>query len=184
MIKLISSAFVKSECEISKEVDNAELDNPIKQAQDRLKFLLGRQLYDELYSQGSTTPTTFSTDNEALFDPYVKQFLAHQAYELYLIKSVAMTQRTGLRVQKSETDDPASDSVVNLFISTARETTQFYKGQMINYITEQQDLNNKYPLYDQDCGNKKFGTGSGITGVGKLPTNYKEISDKITFNAD
>lgn len=182
-MKLISSAYVKGECEISKEVDASELDNPIKQAQDRLKFLLGRSFFDEIYAQGTTTPTSFSTDNAAFFDPYVKQFLAHQAYELYLIKSVAMTQRTGLRVQKSETDDPASDSVVNLFIGTARETTQFYKGQMINYLLEQQESDSsKFPLYDADCDNNKFGTGSGITGVGKIPTKNNNISNKIIFN--
>lgn len=181
-MKLISSAYVKGECEISKEVDASDLDNPIKQAQDRLKFLLGRRFYDEIYSQGTTTPTSFSSDNSSFFDPYVKQFLAHQAYELYLIKSVAMTQRTGLRVQKSETDDPASDSVVNLFIGTAKETTQFYKGQMINYLLEQQENDStKFPLYDADCDNNKFG-GSGITPVGKISTKNLDITNRIIFN--
>lgn len=184
MIKLITAAYLKAETDIDTNVDNRDLDNPIKQAQDRLRFLLGRRFYDQLYSQGSSTPTAFSTENSALFDPYVKQFLAWQAHELYRIKSTAITKRTGLRVFKDEVDDAAPESIINLHIKTAKEQTQFYKGQMINYITETRNSNSTaFPLYDADCESKKFG-GSGITGVGKISTSQYDIGLKTDNNGD
>jgi hypothetical protein len=185
MIKLITAAYLKAETDIDTNVDNRDLDNPIKQAQDRLRFLLGRRFYDQLYSQGSSTPTAFSPENSALFDPYVKQFLAWQAHELYRIKSTAVTKRTGLRVYKDETDDAAPESIINLHIKTAKEQTQFYKGEMINYILQEQENDaTAFPLYDDDCDNNKFGTGSGITGVGKLSTSQWDIGLKTDNNGD
>jgi hypothetical protein len=38
MIKLITAAFVKAETDIDTNIENSELDNPIKWAQDRLRF--------------------------------------------------------------------------------------------------------------------------------------------------
>ncbi len=185
MIKLITAAFVKAETDIDTNIENVELDNPIKWAQDRLRFLLGKRFYDELYSQGTSTPTSFTSANSAFFDPYVKQFLAWQAHEFYRIKSTAITKRTGLRVFKDETDDAAPDSIVNLHIKTAKEQTQFYKGEMINYILQQQHNDSSaFPLYEADCENQKFGSGFGISGVGKINTSQYDIGKKLDNNGN
>lgn len=183
MSKLITAAYLKAECDIDTNIDNRELDNPIKWAQDRLRFLLGKSFYDQIYTQGTTTPTTFSTDNSALFDPYVKQFLAWQAHEFYVIKSTAIRKRTGLRTHLDEVDEAAPSDIVNLHIKTAKEQTQFYKGEMINYITqEQENDSSKYPLYDADCENSKFGTGFGITGVTRISKDQYNIDSKTVNN--
>ena len=185
MSKLITAAYLKGECDIDTNIDNRELDNPIKWAQDRLRFLLGKQFYDEIYSQGTTTPTSFSTNNSALFDPYVKQFLAWQANEFYVIKSTAVRKRSGLRTITDETDEAASSEIVNLHIKNAKEQTQFYKGEMINYIVqEQENDSSKYPLYDADCDNTKFGTGFGITGVSRISKDQYYIDKKTTNNGN
>ena len=98
MSKLITAAYLKGECDIDTNIDNRELDNPIKWAQGSpLGSYWGNSSMMRIYSQGTTTPTTFSTDNTALFDPYVKQFLAWQANEFYVIKSTAVRKRSGLR---------------------------------------------------------------------------------------
>jgi len=186
MIKLITSAYLKQETDIDTNVDASELDNPIKWAMDRLRFLLGKTFYDEIYSQGTTSPTTFSTANTAFFDPYVKQFLAWQAHEFYRIKSTAVTKRTGLRVYKDETDDAAPDSIINLHIKTAKEQTQFYQGEMINYlIKEQTNDSTAFPLYDVDCETSKgFSGGFGISGVKKISTSQRDIQRKTVNNGD
>jgi len=185
MIKLITSAYLKQETDIDTNIDASELDNPIKWAQDRLRFLLGKQFYDQIYSQGTSTPTSFSAANSAFFDPYVKQFLAWQAHEFYRIKSTAISKRSGLRVFKDETDDAAPDSIVNLHIKTAKEQTQFYKGEMINYILQEQAADSTaFPLYESDCENKRFGSGFGITGVAKISTSQRDIGYKIDNNGD
>jgi len=76
MSKLITYAYLKQETDISTHVDNAKLDNPIKNAQDRLRALICPAFYDQLVSQNATTPKTLSTDNEAFYTPYVIQYLA------------------------------------------------------------------------------------------------------------
>jgi hypothetical protein len=183
MSKLITYAYLRIETDISKNVENEVLDNPIKWAHDQLKFMLGRQLYDEVYAQGITLPTTFSTNNAALFDPYIKQFLAWTAYADYIIKANSYETRTGVRVYKEDNSDPASDQTMNMRIKKAADKAQFYKGAMINYIEEQQNLSTaNFPLYIKDCSNRKFGTGFGISGVKKLSTSQKDITQRTIQN--
>ena len=128
MSKLITYAYLKVETDISQNIEVAQLDNPIKWAHDQLKFILGKRFYDELISQGTTNPTTFTTANAAFFDPYVKQFLAWVAYHDYLVKSQSYTTRTGIRVFKEENSDPASEANVNMLVKLASDKVQFYKG--------------------------------------------------------
>lgn len=182
MSRLITVQYLKKETDISANVDADTLDNPIKWAMDRLKFLLGNVLYDAIYSQATTTPTTFSAENAALFDPYIKQYLAWQAYEFYVTRSMSLETRTGFRVHKDDTSDPAGAEDLNARIRAAKEQTQFYKGQMLNFITQEQELNGSYASYDEDCENNKFGSGSGITGVARLDHSQRDIDYKIFNN--
>jgi hypothetical protein len=185
MSKLITAAYLKAECDIDTNIPNVDFDNPIKWAQDRLRFLLGKRFYDEIYSQGTTTPSSFTADNSALFDPFVKQFLAWQAHEFFVIRATADRKRGGLRVHVSETDEAASSEIVNLHIKSAKEQTQFYKGEMINYILQVQEGDSaKFPLYEDDCNTSKFGTGFGISGVTKIDRSQWEFNRTIEDNGD
>lgn len=168
MSKLITYAYMRIETDISQNVESSVLDNPIKWAHDQLKFLIGRELYDEVYAQGITLPTTFSANNGLLFDPFVKQFLAWTAYADWIIKANSFETKTGVRTFKEENSDAASDGAMNTRIKKASEKAQFYKGNMINYILEQQNISVlNFPLYHGDCSGSRFGTGFGITGVSK-----------------
>lgn len=185
MSKLVTAAFVKSETDLDDSVASRALDNPIKWAMDRLRFLLGRAFYDQIVTQGTSTPTSFSAANSSLFDPYVKQFLAWQAYEFYLVGITATIKRGGLRVVKDEVDDPAPDSTVNLLIKTAKEQTNFYKGELVNYlIKEQENDSTAFPLYEQDCDNVQFKGSSGLTGISKLNRSQYDIGKKVDNNGD
>lgn len=183
MSKLITYPYLRIETDISPNVESAVLDNPIKWSHDQLSFLLGRQLYDEIYAQGITNPTTFSTNNAALFDPYVKQFLAWTAYADYIVKANSYETRTGVRTYKEENSDAASDGVMNTRIKKAAEKAQFYKGNMINYILQQQNISVlNFPLYTKDCNNTKFGNGFGVTGVSKISTKIRSITQRTIQN--
>ena len=183
MIKLITYAYLKGETDISDNIEVAELDNCIKWAQDRLKFLLGTLFYNELYTQGTTSPTTYSTNNSALYDPYIKQFMAWQAYEFYVsMQAQSYSSRSGYRVHSEENSEPASDNMMNTRVKIAKEQVQFYKGVMINYIRQQQGISaTNFPLYLGDDQNKKFG-GSGITGVGKIDDSQTKIARRVLNN--
>lgn len=183
MSRLITYAYLRKETDISQNVENAKLDNPIKWAQDQLEFLLGRPFYDQIYSQGTTTPTTFSAANSALFDPYIMQFLAWTAYHDYIVNANSYETRTGIRVFKEENSDAASDGTMNMRVKKAMEKAQFYKGKMINYILEQQYASSSnFPLYTNDCDDKKFGTGFAISGVSKISTSQKDLTQRTIQN--
>ena len=183
MIKLITYAYLKGETDIADNIEVKELDNCIKWAQDRLKFLLGTLFYNELYTQGTTSPTTYSTNNSSLYDPYIKQFLAWQAYEFYVsTQAQSYSSRGGYRVHIEENSEPASDGQMSTRVKMAKEQVQFYKGAMLNYIKQQQTISSaNYPLYLGDPNNKKFG-GSGITGVSKLDDSQTKIAKRVIYN--
>jgi hypothetical protein len=174
MSKLITYAYLRQETDISPNVDNAKLDNPIKNAQDRLRALICPAFYDQLVSQNATTPKTLSTDNEAFYTPYVIQYLAWQAYEFYIVKANTHETRTGVRVFREENSEPASDKIMGEQIALAKRQTQFYKEQMIDFLrTSQKNDSTKYPLYTL-TGTKTTGSGFGISAVSKIDTvNYK-----------
>lgn len=182
MNRLITYAYLKEETDIPSGVENKDLDNPIKWAQDQLRFVLGRSFYDQLYSQGTSSPTSYSTANAALYDPYIKQFLAWTAYHDYRVKCGFYDSRTGPRAWKEENSDPADKETLNMLVREASNKVQFYKGNMLNYIQEQKNANSSaFPLYTTDCG-QKFGSGFGISGVGKISTSQKDITQRTIQN--
>ena len=183
MSKLINFQYLKQETDIAGNIEVSELDNCIKWAQDRLKFLLGTLFFNEIYSQGTTLQTTYSTTNAALFDPYIKQYMAWQAYEFYVsMQAQSYSSRSGYRVHEEDNSTPATDGMMTTRIKMAKEQVQMYKGAMLNYITQQQTISSSnYPLYLGDCNNKKFG-GSGITGVSKINDSQKKIFRKVFYN--
>jgi hypothetical protein len=175
MNKLINYSYLKEETDISDNIEPSVLDNPIKWAHDQLEFTLGRLFYAEIQTQG-TVPTSFSSNNSALFDPYIKQFLAWTAYHDYLVNANNYSTRTGFRTFKEENSDAASDQAMNTRIKRAADKVQFYKGKMINYILDAQNTSSlNYPLYKTDC-NQKFGTGFGISGVTKVSTSQYDLT--------
>lgn len=180
MSKLITYAYLKQETDISQIVDNSKLDNPIKNACDRLKFLLGAAFYNELVTQNSTLPTSFSTANAAFFDPYVKQYLAWQAYQFYIVKANTYETRTGVRIFKEDNSDPASDKTMGEQIALAKQQLQIYKDAMLNFLASAKRVSSSaYPLYTVSCSttsNNSF----GITSISKINTVSFSIENSIT----
>jgi len=179
MNKLITYAYFKEETDISSVVENTKLDNPIKNAQDRLKVLIGASFYDEIVSQVITLPKTLSTDNGVLFDPYIKQFLAWQGYYFYIVKANTYETRIGVRVFKEDNSDPASDKIMGEQIALAKQNVVFYKEALINFLNGAKRANSSiYPLYTSShCATT--GQGLGIQAVRKLPTTAAKINNRI-----
>jgi hypothetical protein len=49
--KLINYQYLRNEVDISQNVSDDELDNPIKRAQEMLEMVIGNALYDELQTE-------------------------------------------------------------------------------------------------------------------------------------
>lgn len=181
MSKLITFAYMRKETDISQNVEDSVLDNRIKRAQDQLEFLIGRLFYAELISQFITTPTSFTVDNTAFYDPYVKQFIAWQAYQYYVTRANTYETRTGIRVYKEENSDAASDKTMGERVAEAKTSAIFYRDKMLNFLNEQQRIDStKYPLYTNHCSTGRT-SGFGISGVGKIDTTNVSI-DKIILD--
>lgn len=180
MSKLITYAYLKQETDISDIVDNKKLDNPIKNACDRLKFLLGVQFYNELVTQNSTLPNSFTSANLAFFDPYVKQYLAWQAYQFYIVKANTFEARTGVRIFQEENSIPATDKTMGEQIALAKQQLQIYKDGMLNFLASAKRVSSSaYPLYNVACGTSRSNS-FGITAVSKISTVAFSIDNSIT----
>ena len=171
---------MKDECDISKNVDDSKLDNPIKLAQEQLKYLIGDDFYDQIDSQA--TAFSGAADNLAFFDPYVKQFLAWQAYEYYIPKANFAETRSGFRIHREDNSDIATDKQMGELIRQVKQQSQFYKGKMISFLIKSQNADStKYPLYTSNCGLETYGNGFHITAVSRRDPTSNKINKQI-FN--
>jgi len=168
MSNLISPAYIKKITGIADIVDDVELEIPLQRAQDRLAVLIGQSFFDQLSTQANTAPQTFSNDNQTFFDPYVKEYLAWQTYEVYFPKSNTYQTRSGQRVFKEENSDPASDKALGEQLRLIREDVKLKKEKLVNFLRTQQRITpTKYPLFTNSiCG--ITGTGFGISAISKI----------------
>jgi hypothetical protein len=159
MAKLINYQYLKTETDISQNVPESELDNPIKRSQEMLEMVIGSDLYAELESQHPN----FTGANIALM-VYVKKFLAWQAYQFWLPKANFKTHNSGIRVHREDNSEPATDQQMATLIKDAKTWCQTQKEKMVQYLD---DNYTSFPLYDYNCSeNKRTGTGFHITAVG------------------
>lgn len=162
-MKLINYQYVKNETDISQNVPESELDNPIKRSQEMLEMIIGETLVAELVSQN---PTALTAANVTLMT-YVKPFLAWQAYQFWLPKANFKTHASGLRVHEEDNSRAATDAEMANLIRDAKMWAQTKKEKLVQFL---EDNCSTYPLYDcVNCGgkNKRTGTGFHITSVGK-----------------
>lgn len=179
-VKLIDYAFFRATTDISDNVDDKVLDHKIILAMEQLKFIIGTPFYTELFGQ---YPSGFTPANLAFYDPYVKQFLAWQAYVYYAVRANIYETRTGFREFKEENSDVASDKTMGEMIKNARQLAESYKGQMLIFLRQQKGISTaNYPLYTDTCGDK-MGSGFAITAVSKNKADvYFKINRKTINN--
>lgn len=159
MAKLINYQYLRTETDISQHVPDVELDSPIKRAQEMLSMIIGEDLFQELEGQHPNY-----TGANVAFIPYVKKFLAWQAYQFWLPKANFKSHNSGMRVHREDNSDPATDAQMATLIKDAKMWCQTKKEQMVQYL---EDHASDFPLYDAHCNtNKRTGTGFHITAIG------------------
>jgi hypothetical protein len=175
--KLVTYAYVRAECDISKNVEDEELDSKIRWSQDMLLMLIGKAFFDQIVSE--FVASTFSVDNAAFFDPYVKQFLAWQTNEYWTIRANFKDTRAGFRVKLEEHSEPTSDTNLAMLIKEAKSMSSTYKNNLITFLQEAQARDSsKYPLYDQGCSSN-FGNGFQISAVHRRNRQSCDINRQI-----
>lgn len=163
-------------------MDSTDIDKKIFKAERKLSFLLGAGFYAQIVAQFDAANDTsgLSADNLALYDPYIKDFLAQEAYVEFLAKSQITITRSGPVVLRNENNDPGPDKLVGELIKTEKQSAETYKNGMISFIEgEKKRDSTKYPLYS--CGNKKLGTMFQITSVEKIDRTNCKINNQVIY---
>lgn len=176
MSKLITFAYLRAECDISNNIEDKILDNPIKQAQETLRMILSEAFYAQVMSQFDSK--SLSPANTALLTPYLKQYIAWQAYEFWLVKANFNPTRSGIRVHTDESSQIASAEEMATLLRDAKQKSAFYKGLMITFLNNNAS---NYSLYTTSCKSNTFGTGMHITSISKSPRTFRSI-DREKFN--
>lgn len=157
--KLITYAYLKEECDLPQNIEDADLEHKIYRAQEMLRMLMCDEFYQAFmtaYLAGTLTGVY------ATLYPYIKQFVAWQANEYYTVKANFKPTRSGFRVHTEENSVVATDIQMAALIKDAKQQAQYYKKLLIDFI-EGNPTN--YPLYCGDCNGNNSGNSFHISAV-------------------
>jgi hypothetical protein len=157
--KLITYAYMREECDLPDTVRDEMLEHKIYRAQEMLRMLMGDEFYQDYLVKFKAE--TFNTAEETLFS-YVKQFVAWQAYQFWVLKANFMTHASGFRVHSEPNSVAATDVQMAVLIKDAKYQADYYKKLMVDYLNAHCS---DYPLYDCTCGKDLSGNGFHISAV-------------------
>ena len=184
-MSLISYAYFRDFNGVSQNIEDSDLRTKIFKAEQELKFLIGKEFYDQLVTQyeASDDTTGFTADNLAFYDPYLKQWIAKQSF-VYLVSENFSVTRTGLRVFTEEQSSSGSDKLIGEVIKTQKQEAEQYKGRMFRFLRNAQKLvSTKYPLYVNTCGSEKIASSFSITAVSKCEDVYVKVSNEVIYGS-
>lgn len=145
--KLITYAYLKEECDLPQNLPDDELEHKIYRAQEMLRMLMTDAFYQVFLTAYKAGP--LSTAYQALYDPYLKQFVAWQAHEFWAIKANFKVNRSGFRVHSEENSVVATDTQMATIHKDAGYQSQYYKNLFLGFLKEHAA---DYPEYAQACG--------------------------------
>lgn len=148
---LITSTQLKSLIsEINNAISSDYIDYVIKIEQVKnIRQLLGYSFYNEIQNQLSGS--TLSTENELIYDDYLKMLLALYCYKRLVISMSFQLENAGLRKKYSDVSEVAETSEMSYVRSMIQDDIDFYKKEMVKYICENQS---SYPLYYNDTDDR------------------------------
>lgn len=177
---MIPIAYITETCVLSENIAQKALQVPLDMALDNLRNILGSTFYDELKAQYNTNPSIFTDANQALYDPYIKKYLAWQTYLYHLIFSNQASTPTGIRSFNDENSSILNDISMHALEKNIQQRMNFYKFDMINFLkTAKSNDSAAYPLYD-NCCKQEF--SFGVTSIGGCNDTQFRIMKAIDTN--
>lgn len=178
MINLIPIAYLNEACFLSLNTDDKKYQMCLKLSQDTLEEVLGGEFYDEIVNEYDTD--TLTADNDSLYDPFIKDYLAWLTYFNYLKFANADSTPTGIREFSDDNSSVVSDVKMYSFEKNVRANVEFYKAKMINFLKkEKANDNTKYPLYKEQC---EMAFGFAITSIDKKSDVLIKVNKAIITN--
>lgn len=151
MVSLLEISYLTEALMLSKNIDERKFKMALKIAQESLLATLGPEFYEQLVTQYSTNPVSFSADNLALYENYVKDFLAWQTYVEFISFSQLDSTPTGFRQHVDDNSTIADDIKFFSLSKNVRIQADNYKNKMINYLKLSQERDStKFSLWR--CG--------------------------------
>lgn len=131
MTLLIPLSYLNEACFLSEKVDEKKYKVSLREAQNGLKAILGAEFYDEISSQ---YPSSFTTDNDTLYENYIKDYLAWATYLEYLGFSQSDSTGSGLRQFTDENSTILEGVKLYSIEQNVRRKCQYYRNQMVNFL--------------------------------------------------
>lgn len=177
MTPLIPIAYLNEACFLSMNEDDKKYKMCLEMSQDDLKDIIGKDFYDEIVAQYSTS---FTSPNDELYEDYIKKFLAWQTYFNYLKFANTNATPTGIREFSDENSTIASDIKMYSLEKNVLARANKYKFDMVNFLSAaQSEDSTAYPLYMNKC--KEYMSFS-ITAIDKCPDSLIKVNKAVSSN--
>lgn len=184
--QLIPLAYINEATFVSSNIDDKKLKPSLAEAQMDLRAILGAEFYEEIETQYAPSNDTFTDANAALYEDYIKDFLAWTAYFYSLGMSQLDSTPTGERSFNDENSTLASD--IQLF-SKEKNVKRFafkFKSAMIDYLKLSQynysrGVAGAYPYakWVEKCTEEfQF----GFSAIGKENDDIFAVNKAVTLN--
>lgn len=178
MINLIPISYLNEACFLSLNSDEKKYNMCLKVAQDDLKDIVGPEFYTQIETQYNGD--SLSSDNDALYEGYIKDYLAWQTYLVYLGFANVDSTPTGIRVQNDDNSSIASDINMYSLEKNVKNQAVRYKNRMINFLNESQaNTSSKYPLWMKKC---KEEMSFSITAIDKKSDALIKVNKALNTN--
>jgi hypothetical protein len=150
--KFITFAYMRGEVDIPQNIPSAEFDHKISRAQERLRMLMGDEFYQAFLTayKASTKQNPLTGAYAGLYDPYIKQFVAWQAYAYWTVEANYKPTIAGYRVHTEENSVAATMEEMAILIKDRKQQAEYYTKLLVDYMDNHAaDL----PLYQNNCRN-------------------------------
>lgn len=150
MKQLIPIAYLNEECFLSINTDDKKYKRVISMAQDDLKDVLGRGLFEEIQTQYDGD--SLSAANDTLYEDYIKKFLAWRAYFNHTKFANFEDTPTGIRTFSDENSTVVDDIKMYSLEKNILERANKYKYDLVNFLKESRaNDSTAYPLWNDGC---------------------------------
>jgi|SRR5688572_14065493 len=148
--KLITFAYMRGEVDLPQNIPQDEFDGKIYKAQERLRMIMGDAFYQSFLTvyKTSTKNNPLTGVNAALYDPYIKQFIAHQAFVFWTLEANFKPTRSGIRVHSEDNSEAASDAQMSMLLKDRKQSAEYYAKLLVDFLNYHAS---DYPLYESNC---------------------------------
>lgn len=149
---LLELSYLNEACNLSENIEEKQFKINLKEAQYQLQDLLGLEFYEEIESQYDIESPSFSTDNDTLYEDYLKDFLAFATYADYIGFAQRASTPTGEREFRDDNSTLVSDFKLVAFHKNIKKKADDRKYAIINYLRNQIARDStKFSLWVDTC---------------------------------